>query len=97
METFYTINEIAAMWKISRDKVIRLVDASTDPTIMELRGDGLIAGTAKRPYVTRRIPESALARLRQSLAKQPRPVLTIKRVPRKVLNLSQRRVTELAA
>ena len=87
-ELFYTVQELAEEWKFSEKVVRRLV--KDDPDVMKLSGPGLLTGTAKRAYVTLRIPESVKIRIREQLTKpasklvfscanSPRP---IRRIPR---------------
>jgi hypothetical protein len=86
-ENIYTVQEIAAEWKLSEKVIRRLV--KDDPDVMKLYGPGLLMGTAKRVHVTLRIPESVVIRIREQLTKPvPKPVLTIekrrpiRRIPR---------------
>lgn len=87
METLYTVNELANLWKFSAKTIRRLV--SKEPDVIRLPGPGLLAGTAKRAHITLRIPESVANRIRETLT-QPvtKPVLmmkpprTIRRIPK---------------
>jgi hypothetical protein len=83
-QNFYTVQEVAALWKLSVKTVRRLV--KDDPDTMKLVGPGIYAGTAKRSHITLRIPESTLSRMQERLTNAPTPVATIKK-PRMVRRL----------
>jgi hypothetical protein len=77
---FYTVQEVAAKFKLSEKVIRRLVKDA--PEVMRLYGTGLLMGTAKRAHVTLRIPESVVLRIREQLTQPlPKPAVSIGESP----------------
>jgi hypothetical protein len=57
-ERHYTVDEVAALWSLSRDSVRRMF--LSEPDVPKIARPG---GRYKRSYVTLRIPESVLNRV----------------------------------
>ena len=62
-ERYFTVAEIADIWKLSPDKVRRLFQ--DEPGVLTLENHGLVY---KRRYRTLRIPESVLERVTRRLS-----------------------------
>ena len=60
---YYTVDEIAAMWKVSRDSVRRLF--KNEPGVLSISPR---QHKGKRSYRTLRIPQSVLERIHQRLS-----------------------------
>ena len=64
-ERHYSVQEVAAMWNLSTDRVIDLFDK--EPGVLVISNE--VLGRRKRRYRTLRIPESVLQRVHRRLAK----------------------------
>lgn len=64
-ERHYTVDEIAKLWKLSRDKVRRLFENEPGVLVLENR-----SAFSKRRYRTLRIPESVAERVYRRLLKR---------------------------
>ena len=62
-ELHFTVDEIAAMWKLSRDSVRRLF--KNEPGVLAISPRGR---RGKRAYVTLRIPSSVVERVHRRLS-----------------------------
>ena len=62
-EPHYKVAEVAELWRVSRDTVRRLFE--NEPGVLVL---GELRPRNKRRYITIRIPESVLARVRRKLS-----------------------------
>jgi hypothetical protein len=63
-ETHYSIQELAARWKLSEKTVRKLFES--EPGVIQIGGQ---EGRFRRAYVTRRIPESVAQRVHRRLRK----------------------------
>lgn len=59
LERFYTTTELAALWKLSRDTIIRMF--RDEPGVLKLSNEG--KSKRRRDYVTLRVPESVVVRV----------------------------------
>lgn len=70
-ETHYRINELAKMWKLSRD-TIRLLFRN-EPGVIKI-GKGLTRHGTGRPYLVLSIPESVAMRVKTRISRPLRVV-----------------------
>jgi hypothetical protein len=61
-DRFYTVAEIAEVWKLSQDKARRLFE--NEPGVLVLENRGIVS---RRRYRTLRIPESVFQRVYRRL------------------------------
>jgi len=64
MERHYTVQELGALWRVSRDTIIRIF--REEPGVLKI-GPGQ-ARRGRRRYVTLRIPESVVLRVHRRLS-----------------------------
>jgi hypothetical protein len=84
---WYTVQETSVLIGWSEKKTRQLL--ANDPDIQKLAGPGAFGGTAKRRYVTLRVPVSSIERIRQQLTQPaPRPVI-FARQPRIIRKLQR--------